>query len=145
MKPQQSIFVPSWFEITFPRIYVSYKTYWISSHTHCGAMHPRNDLIKMIPPIHPTEKHTPIWYDDQVSKMSTNIGTKKCDGGDSDTRVWHFSVRANCTMRPQLFLTLIGMRQGGFTPLYFWIGFCQINSYQKCPNIFRGENSDQLR
>ena len=39
---------------TFPRISVSYKKYLISSHTHCGAMHPRNDLIKMIPPIHPT-------------------------------------------------------------------------------------------
>ena len=38
-------------------------------------------------------------------------------------------------------VTLIGMRQRGFTPPYnFWIGFCQLNFYQKFPNICGGEN-----
>ena len=38
-----------------------------------------------------------------------------------------------------LTLTLIGMSQCGFTPLIIF-GFCQLNFYQKFPNIFGGEN-----
>ena len=30
-----------------------------------------------------------------------------------------------------------------YPPYNFWIGFCQLNFYQKFPNIFGGENWDQ--
>ena len=76
--------------------------------------------------------------------------------GFSDDEIWICNLFLTASMLSQfeesLFQELFNLiklnpdwHEAGriYSPYNFWIGFCQLNLYQKIPKKFGGENSDQ--